>query len=326
MSVEKRYEVMRKAINLQRPERLPFGDMSFVEYRPDIYHLDKPEYAVKPGEVGVSKDGKKKFTADGGVWNVGDKEKYRDYEDVLGVNLEKFEVEEVNRNMLDEMSRLFEAKFKTHYPVPWHYGTLITRATIEFGWEPFLTASALDPQRFGRILDRFGESTMSVVKGWMEIDGVELMVIHDDIAGTRGPIMSPDWYRKYVFPWYKRIFNYIHAKGRKILYISDGNYLPVLNDILATNPDGLYIESTSMDPEEFMRAGGKDKLYLIKSDSRNIDFGNPEDIHNELKKLHRLHEEFPGMMMYRGGGKPKPGNAEAFNRYYQELLVYNRMK
>ena len=27
--------------------------------------------------------------------------------------------------------------------------------------------------------------------------------------------------------------------------------------------------------------------------------------------------------MYRGGGNPRPGNAEAFARLYQELLVYD---
>ena len=97
--------------------------------------------------------------------------------------------------------------------------------------------------------------------------------------------------------------------------------MPVLDDILATDTDGLYIESTSMNPEEFMRKAGKDKLYLIKSDTRNIDFGTPDDIYKELKKLRELHQEFPGMMMYRGGNA-RPGNVEAFNRYFQELLVY----
>ena len=320
--VKNKFERIRKVLNLQRPDRMPFGDMGWVEYRPDIYHLGKPDFAVKPGEVGISRDRKKKFTADGGVWAVGDEEKYRDYRDVLNCDLEAFEVEEVGPSMLSEMTRLFAAKSKVCFPVPLHYGTLVTRATIEFGWEPFLIASALEPRKFGKILDRFGQASLAVAKGWVEIEGTELMVIHDDIAGTRGVIMSPQWYREYVFPWYRRIFGAIHEKGRKVLYISDGNYMPMLDDILDTNPDGLYIESTSMDPGEFMSRAGKDKLFLIKSDSRNIDFGTPDDIYEELKRLRELHDEFPGMMMYRGGGNPKPGNAEAFNRYFQELLVY----
>ena len=135
--------------------------------------------------------------------------------------------------------------------------------------------------------------------------------------------MNPEWTQEYAFPWYQRIFAAIHERGRKVLYISDGNYMPLLDGILATNPDGFYIESTSMDPCEFMRRAGKDKLFLVKSNSRNINFGTPDDIYKELKMLSALHKEFPGMMMYRGGGNnPKPGNLEAFNRYFQELLVY----
>jgi len=322
-TVEKKFSIMRKLINLEMPERVSFsGDWGWLEYKPDIYHLPKPEFSVAPGKVGVSKDGKKKYTRDGGVWAVGDKEKYKEYDDVLNVDIDDFPVEEVGPAMLNEMERMFSAKAQICFPVPWHYGTLVTRATIEFGWEPFLIASALEPEKFGKILDRFGQASLAVARGWAETEGTELIGIHDDIAGTRGVIMSPKWYRQYVLPWYQRIFHAIHEKGKKVLYVSDGNYMPVLDDILATNPDGLYIESSSMDVEKFMRRAGKDKFFLIKSDSRNIDFGTPDDIYNELRKLHELHKEFPGIMMYRGGGNPKPGNAEAFSRYFRELLAH----
>jgi hypothetical protein len=296
--------------------------MAWIEYRPEVYHLGEMEFVPEPGTVGVSRDGKRRFTRDGGVWAVDAKEKYKDYTDVLNVNLQTFEVEEVAGKMLTAMARLFANASQKSFPVPLHYGTLISRATIEFGWEPFLMAAALEPEKFGRILDRFGEASLAVARGWVQTAGVELITIHDDIAGTRGVLMSPDWYRAYVFPWYRRIFDAIHEMNRKVLYLSDGNYAPVLEDILAANPDGLYVESTSMDPAELMRKAGRHKLFLIKTDSRNIDFGSAEDIYSELKKLRRLHEEFPGMMIYRGGGSPRPGNAEAFDRIYRELLVY----
>ena len=301
---------------------MPMGDFGFIEYRPDVYHLGSPEYVVNVGEVGVSRDGKKKYTHDGGVWAVGDKDKYKNYEDVLSVNLDNFDIEEISNTMLDHMAQLYAEKAKSCFPVPWHYGTLITRATIEFGWEPFLMAFVVDPERFGEILDRFGQASLAVIRGWCQIDGVKLIGIHDDIAGTRGVFVRPEWYQKYVFPWYKRMFDVIHENGRKVLYVSDGNYMPVLDDILATGTDGLYIESTSIPPRKLMTCGGKDKLYLIKTDSLNIDFGTPKDIHEELRELRDLHEEYYGMMIYMGGGIPRPGNVEAFNRYFNELLVY----
>ena len=315
---------MRKAINLERPDRMPFsGDWGNIEYRKDLYHLGEPELVSEVGQVVVSRDGKRSYTRDGGVWAVGDKEQYEDYDDVLRVDPERFEVEQVGPAMLDEMAQIYAEKARTCFPVPWHYGTLVTRAVLEFGWEPFLMASVVDAQRLGTIFDRFGAASLAVAQGWAQTKGIELIVIHDDIAGTRGILMRPEWYRTYVFPWYRRIFAAIHERGRKVLYISDGNTLQVLDDLVDTGADGLYIESTSMDPEVFMRRAGRDKLYMVKSDSRNIDLGTPEDIRAELEKLKRLHAEYPGMIMYRGGGSPRPGNAEAFVRYYNDLLVYD---
>lgn len=321
-TVEQKSSRVRQALRLERPDRLPCGDMAWIEYRPDVYHLGQPEFLPPPGEVGVSRDGKRRFTRDGGVWAVDAKEKYRDYTDVLNADLAQFEPERVDQTMLSAMAQIVANAARKSFPAPMHYGTLITRATIEFGWEPFLIAAALDPQRFGRVLDRFGEASLAVATGWAQTDGVELVTIHDDIAGTRGPLMSPTWCREYVFPWYRRLFGAIHGTGRKVLYVSDGNYAAVLDDILATGADGLYIESSSMNPGEFMRRAGRDKLFLIKTDSRVIDFGTPGDVRRELAALRELHGEFPGMMIYRGGGAPRAGNAEAFDRFYRELLVY----
>ena len=266
-AVGERFARMRQVLNLQQPDRMPCGDWRMVEYRADVYHLGEMEFVPEPGEVGVSSDGTRRFTKDGGVWAVNAGGRYRDHEDVLNVDLDRFEVEQVGETMLGEMARLAEEGARTHFPVPMHYGTLVTRATIEFGWEPFLTAAALEPERLGRVLDRFGEASLAVATGWAQTEGVELICIHDDIAATRAPLMHPDWFRTYVFPWYQRIFDVIHRHGRKVLYMCDGNYQPIVDDIVATGPDGLYIECSSMDPEAFMRAGGSDKLYLIKTDS-----------------------------------------------------------
>jgi hypothetical protein len=38
--------------------------------------------------------------------------------------------------------------------------------------------------------------------------------------------------------------------------------------------------------------------------------------------LRDMHQDFPGMMIYAGGGDPSAENAEAFRRGYRELLVY----
>jgi len=71
-----------------------------------------------------------------------------------------------------------------------------------------------------------------------------------------------------------------------------------------------------------MSRAGKEKLYLLKTNSLNIDFGTPEDIYKELAELHDLHNDFPGMMIYMGGGNPRIGNVKTFGYYYNKLLAY----
>lgn len=314
----------RKVLALERTDRLSMGDFVFTEYRPDVYHLGEDEPLPQKGYVGRTRDGKRAVTRDGGVWAIDAKEKYRTPEDVLNVDLTPFVAERVEDTMLGRMAAQVEEKRVHGFVVPLHYGTLVTRCTIEFGWEPFLMAAALDPSRVARILDVFGEASLAVVAGWAQTEGVELIAIHDDIAGTRGLILSPDYLREYCLPWYRRLFQTIHQYGRKVLYIGDGNYRSFLDDMLTTEPDGLYIESSSMEPREFMARAGRDKLYLIKTSNQNIDAGTPDQIRAELANLRDLHHDYPGMIMYRGGGEPLPGNAEAFAEYYQELLVYSR--
>ena len=310
-------------LNLERADRLSMGDMVTVEYRPDVYHLGDGEPLPQKGQVGRTRDGKRMVTRDGGVWAVDAKEKYKRVEDVLDVDLAQFAAESVNEAMLARMETLVEAKRAQGFVVPLHYGTLVTRCTIEFGWELFLTAAALDPARFAKILDAFGAASLAVLAGWAQTEGVELIAVHDDIAGTRGPILSPDYLREYCLPWYRRFFETIHRHGCKVLYMGDGNYLPFLNDLLSAEPDGLYIESSSMDPGEFMARAGRDKVYLVKTSNQNIDVGTPNDIRTELEQLRDLHREYPGISMYRGGGEPAPGNAEAFADCYEKMLVYS---
>jgi len=313
----------RKMLDLERTDRLSMGDFVFTEYRPGVYHLGEDEPLPRKGHVGRTRDGKRAMTRDGGVWATDAKEKYRTPEDVLNVDLASFAAESVDSAMLDRMAAQVEEKSVRGFVVPLHYGTLVTRCTIEFGWEPFLMAAALDPSRLARILDTFGEASLAVVGGWAQTEGIELIAIHDDIAGTRGLILSPDYLREYCLPWYRRLFQTIHQHGRKVLYIGDGNYRAFLDDLLTTEPDGLYIESSSMEPREFMTRAGRDKLYLIKTSNQNIDAGTPDQIRDELACLRDLHRDYPGMIMYRGGGEPLPGNAGAFAKYYQALLVYS---
>ncbi len=322
MNILEKQEIFSDMCNGIRPRRLPMDVIGYVEYRKDIYNQGEPDKDIIEGEIIESSDGAKKYTKDGGIWDMASRMKYHDSSDVINVDLERFIIENVDERMLSEMKSLFNEKSKTHIAVPWHYGTLMTRCQIVFGWEPLLEASALEPEALKPIIDRIGKSTLQVLDGWSRLDKVSLIIVHDDIASTQGLIWSPHFLKKYILGWYKKFFDRIHENGKMVLYITDGNYLKIIDELLLLEPDGLYIESTSIDPAEVMEKGGKDLFYLLKTNSRTMDFSTEEDIKREVLAIRDLHLQYPKIFSYIGGGSVKPENKEIFWQYYEKYLVY----
>ena len=278
MNIQSKQQIFNDMRNGIRPACLPMDVVGFIEYRKDIYNQGQPDKKAKSGEIKESDDKSKKYTKDGGIWDMAGKNRYHTAEDVININTEAFIVEDVDETMLSEMKALYNKKAETHVPVPWHYGTLMTRCQIKFGWEALLEASALDPEGLKPIIDRIGQSTLQVLDGWSRLDDVHLIIVHDDIASTQGLIWSPDFLKKYVFCWYQKFFDKIHENGKKVLYITDGNYLKAIDDLLLMKPDGLFIESTSIDPSDVMKKGGPELFYLLKTNARTMDFGTEAEI------------------------------------------------
>lgn len=108
----------------------------------------------------------------------------------------------------------------------------------------------------------------------------------DDIAFHSGPLFSPVWLKEHLFPRLARVISAYHRKGIKVMFHSDGNLNPILDDLVEAGIDGLNpIEILAgMDvgeihkryPHLFM-AGGIDVSQLLS-------FGTPVKIKDAVKK------------------------------------------
>ena len=91
-------------------------------------------------------------------------------------------------------------------------------------------------------------------------DVVDVIMIGDDIAGQRGPLFQPDFYRSVVKPRHKKLVQYIKSRTQaKIWYHTCGGckrYIPDLldNGVAAINP--VQISARDMDPSELKDAFG----------------------------------------------------------------------
>ena len=97
------------------------------------------------------------------------------------------------------------------------YITLVSGLIEIFGWDMLLMALGVDAEQFGKVADRYTEWILQYFKALADCDA-PVVKIHDDIVWTSGAFVNPDWYRKYVFPNYKKLFSPLREAGKNNLY------------------------------------------------------------------------------------------------------------
>ncbi|TXT67464.1 MAG: Uroporphyrinogen decarboxylase [Promethearchaeota archaeon] len=117
-----------------------------------------------------------------------------------------------------------------------------------FGLENFSKLFARSAQ-IKKVFDDRGKFTLELVKILAEHDA-KIILLWDDYGYKNGLFMSPRNYRKYVFPWIKRICDAAHRMDCKIMLHSDGDLTEILDDIVNSGVDVLNpIEPTTANPD-----------------------------------------------------------------------------
>lgn len=101
-----------------------------------------------------------------------------------------------------------------------------------------------------------------------------------DIALNTGPMFSPAYLRRHYFPGLKRVVDAFHAQGVKVLYHSDGNLMPILDDLADCGIDALNpIEVIcGMDIREIHRRHPHLVLVGAIDVSQLLPFGTPDQV------------------------------------------------
>ena len=121
----------------------------------------------------------------------------------------------------------------------WFYNTMFMWPLLTFGWELFLEC-CLDP-RFARIMDEFAEINRRVFRVFARLP-INFVTCHDDIVNTRGPVCSPAWMRRYIFPRYEEFWGILRAAGKEVIFMSDGCMDRYADDVMACGARGIISE------------------------------------------------------------------------------------
>jgi hypothetical protein len=164
-----------------------------------------------------------------------------------------------------------------------YYTTLFQFPIMTFGWELFLTAAAAEPQRFQRVLQGFAEVTRFNLTAWASA-GFDVLFMHDDVAMERSLVFHPEWYRKRLFPLYEYLLEPVKTnKQLRVAFVSDGDYTPLLNDLVALGFDG-FVVNANMNLAEIARRIGQDHFLIGNVSTSILTFGTPDDVRREVKR------------------------------------------
>jgi DNA-binding NarL/FixJ family response regulator len=226
-----------------------------------------------------------------------------------------------SRDYSDEET-LYEM-YRRGYPADWgdrapegstasagFYNTMFMWPLLTFGWELFLEA-CLDP-RFERIMDEFAEINRRVFRTFARLP-VNFVICHDDIVNSRGPVCSPAWMRRYIFPRYEEFWGILKAAGKEVLFMSDGCMDAYADDVMACGARGIISEPYT-DYKALARRH-ENCFAAGEGDNRVLTRNRPHEIEAMMRSMVETARMTGGYMMCIGNHIPWNIPPEAIKLY-----------
>jgi uroporphyrinogen-III decarboxylase len=200
------------------------------------------------------------------------------------------------------------------------YTTCISGLIAMLGWDMLLLAAGTDPKRFGGLTNRYCEWFQQYMDALADAD-IPLVMIHDDMVWTAGPFIHPDWYRKYVFPNFKKYFTPIRESGTKIMFTSDGDFTEFIDDLVEAGVTGFVLEPTT-DMALIAEKYGKTHSFIGNADTRVLLLGSKAEIRAEVERCMAIGKSCPGFFLAVGNHIPPNTPVDSvlyYNEVYEEL-------
>ena len=177
-------------------------------------------------------------------------------------------------------------RYRKNYPEDWgdhapvgssastgFYNTMFMWPLLTFGYERFLTL-CLEPE-FERIMEEFAEINRRVFRAFARLP-INFVICHDDIVLSNGPVCSPAWMHKYIFPRYEEFWSILKQAGKEVLFMVDGGVDAFADDVMACGARGIISEpftdykALARKYENCFIAGEGDNRVLMRNDPTEI--------------------------------------------------------
>lgn len=175
---------------------------------------------------------------------------------------------------------------------------LFERAWYLRGLEKFMMDLALDEKHVHHYMEKILEHQLEGYRVLLDAIGpyIQGILLTDDLATQESLLMSRGMYRKMIFPYHKRLLDYLSSRGTKVIFHSCGAVADLLPDLLDAgmeilhpvqrNAAGMTLQKLKKEfPDEFCIWGAGCDIALLQT-------GSPKEIIEDVK--HTLDLLAPG--------------------------------
>jgi len=114
-----------------------------------------------------------------------------------------------------------------------------TRVWYLTGLQIFMKALYMAPKSLRTLIDRMTKFQIELGKGYID-RGVDIIWLDEDLGDVNGPLMRPTLFREHIVPYLKQMVDTFKAKGARILIHSDGNIMPLVEDLIRIGVEGIH--------------------------------------------------------------------------------------
>ncbi len=189
------------------------------------------------------------------------------------------------------------------------------------GHENLLMGMALDPDWVLEMAEVYADLNIHLMETLFAEEGQPDGIWFYEDMGFRGrPFMSPDMYRELIMPSHKKLIDFVHGRGMKVIMHSCGFVEPLLPHMVEAGIDCLEaIEvKAGMDLLRIYKNFG-DRIALMGGlDVRPVATNDPDGIRRELESKIPFVKQNYGFILHSDHSIPESTKYDSY-RYFVEL-------
>jgi uroporphyrinogen decarboxylase len=163
-----------------------------------------------------------------------------------------------------------------------------------FGMEETLINLALKPKLIEAALEKIEHFIIGFCERMIKSSSVsaEIFWFGDDFASANGMIISPEHWRRYLKPVYRKVFALAKRHNMKVWFHSCGTFRPVMSDLIDIGMDiweTVQVHLPGNDPKELKDEYGRHiTFYGGINSQKTLPFGTPEQVRAEVRERIRV--------------------------------------